>query len=387
MIRPTRLGIALTVALAVTTISASAPAQELPSRDPAAVGCDAERLDSAAAAFRALAENGTMLGGVLLVTRGDAVILHVAAGHRDIARKQPMQQDTLFRMASNTKAVTAAAILALVDDGKVELDDPASKWLPTFGDGEASAITVRQLLTHTSGFRIRSLFMQPLMRPSADHPTAPNLVLEAARFAEVGPAVEPGTTYSYSNPGYNTLAAIVEVASGQPFERFCRARFYEPIGMPDSNHHESTADQSRMATVARKANDGWRSSWSPGDPPTVPFVRGSGGMISTARDFARFCRVFLQQGRHGETTILSPAMTAAATRSQTEHIEGHSYGFGWTVGDDGSFAHGGSDGTFAWCDPKRDLVGIFFTQTQGSPDLGKSRDAIRELIAAACPAR
>ncbi|MCR9243884.1 MAG: beta-lactamase family protein [bacterium] len=352
--------------------------------DPATVGCDSERLAAASSALHDAVESGRILGGVVLAARGRTIVLHEASGFRDPGRQLPMQQNTLFRMASNTKAVTAAAILTLVADGKVALEDPAAKWLPDFQNGDAAKITVAQLLTHTSGLRIPTLFLSPLMQPSERHPNAPNLVLEASRFGAVGPEVTPGTSYRYSNPGYNTLAAIVEVAAGESFEAFCHQRFYEPLRMRDSNHHESTADQSRMATVVRsRADDDWNVRWRPGDPPTVPFVRGSGGMISTTTDFLRFCRVFLDDGRSADVRILPPELVRAATQSQTEHIEGASYGFGWRIERPGVFSHGGSDGTFAWCDAERDLVGMVFTQTQDNAS--EVRRTIRRLIDAACP--
>src|SRR5690606_18752165 len=119
--------------------------------------------------------------------------LHEALGTRDVAGQKPMQKQTLFRMASNTKAITAAAVLTLIDEGKIALDDPVAKWFPTWSKGSTAEVTVQQLLTHSSGLRIDSLFLMPLMKPSEQHPDAPNLVLECARFGEVGPKVAPGT--------------------------------------------------------------------------------------------------------------------------------------------------------------------------------------------------
>jgi CubicO group peptidase (beta-lactamase class C family) len=299
-----------------------------------------------------------------------------------------MQRDTLFRMASNTKAVTAAAVLALVGDGKLSLDDPVSRFLPSFADGVAAKITVQHLLTHTSGFAIGSLFVRPLMKPSDEHPDAPNLVLEAARFGGIGPKDGPGTVWRYSNPGYNTLAAIVEVVSDENFEAFCKRRFYEPLAMRDTCNHESRADHERMSAVVRKATDGsWRPVWQPGDAPDLPFVRGSGGMISTAEDYARFCRMWLDGGRVGDRRLLTEGVARAAITCQTGHLDKGRYGFGWTVAEDGSFAHGGSDGTWAWCDPERDLVGMVLTQTQGSKGLDGARRRFRDEVSAACPPR
>ena len=297
-----------------------------------------------------------------------------------------MQKDTLFRMASNTKAVTAAAVLTLVDEGKVSLDDPISKWLPSWRHDDAGKVTVRQLLTHSSGLRISTLFLKPLMKKSEQHPDAPNLVLECARFGEVGPEVEPGTTYSYSNPGYNTLAGLVEVVTKRGFEQYCTERFYEPLGMRDTNNHESRADNERMSVVVRGRTDKqWNARWSPGDPATLPFVRGSGGLISTAADYEKFCRMILDGGSVGARRLLSSKLVDEATKNQIPDITGGRYGFGWRIDPDGAFSHSGSDGTFVWCDPARDLVGMVLTQTQGSKALAKARQRFRKLVTAACP--
>ena len=347
---------------------------------------DGPALRAAVARFAETVKQGEVLGAVLMVTQGDRVLVHEALGHRDVAREAPMQKDTLFRMASNTKAVTAAAILALVEDGEVELDGPIARWFPTFEGGRGSEVTIRQLLTHSSGLRIPTLFVYPLTSKSDAHPNAPDLVTECARFGEIGPSRAPGATYSYSNPGYNLLAGVVELASERPFADFCRARFYEPLGMKDSCHHETVADNDRMSVVVQAQGEGrWRVRWRPHGAPTVPFVRGSGGMISTAADFERFARLFVEAGARGGRPLLAPATVAAATRDQLPHIEDARYGFGWRI-IDGGFSHSGSDGTYAWCSPDRRLVGLVFTQTQSSKALTAARERFRaDVLAAIAP--
>lgn len=352
-------------------------------------GCDVEALNKAAASIEQLIAKHEVCGAVVMVSYCGSPVLHEAFGFRDVHGKTPMQKDTLFRMASNTKAITAAAVLTLVDEGKVGLDDPISKWFPTWVAGEAEKITVRQLLTHSSGLRISSLFMQPLMKKSEKHPDAPSLVLECARFGKVGPKEEPGTTYSYSNPGYNTLAGLVEVVTGTSFEQYCTERFYKPLGMVDTNNHESRADLDRMSVVVRgrskaRWNARWNARWSPGDRATMPFVRGSGGLISTATDYEKFCRMVLIGGSVGAKRLLSTELVNEATKNQIPHIEGGRYGFGWRIDPDGAFSHGGSDGTFIWCDPARDLVGMVLTQTQGSKALAPARKRFRKLVTVAC---
>lgn len=337
---------------------------------PAQVGMDAIGVESVGMVFARAVARDQLLGAVVLVARHGQLVLHEAYGWRDLERTKLMEVDTLFRLASNTKALTAAAVLALAEDGELALDDPIHEYFPTFDHGITSKITVRHLMTHTSGLRIPTLFLTPLVAKSAEHPDAPGLLYEVPRFGEVGAKFEPGTTYAYNNPGYNTLAGLVQKVSGQPFADFLRTRFYEPLGMSDSCNHESVADPARMSVVARKREDGsWTATWTPGDGPGVPFPRGSGGMISTARDFAVFCDMLHQDGEYAKRRILSVESVRAATTSQRAYIEAAgAYGLGWSESQ-GGFSHTGSDGTWAWCHRELGLTVIGFTQSQIAREL------------------
>ena len=339
----------------------------LPTATPAAAGVDPDQLSAAAARVRAEVAADRMRGAVLLVARHGKVVLHEAFGHRDAAGRVPMRCDTQFRMASNTKPLTATAVLMLVEQGKLELDAKVGDYLPAWRKGATGAITVRQLLTHTSGLRIPTLFLRPLMRRSPAHPKAPTLQLEVDRFATVGPEEKPGTTYSYSNPGYNTLAALVEVASGLPFATFLKRHVYDRLGMPDSGHRESAADAERMSAVFRRVRGRWRVRWRPADGNDLPFVRGSGGMVSTTADYSRFCHCLLRGGALDGVRLLRRETVREMTRRQLHRIPAaRRYGLGWAIPDDsGTFVHGGSDGTWAAVDPALGLVVLVFTQTQG----------------------
>jgi CubicO group peptidase (beta-lactamase class C family) len=275
-----------------------------------------------------------------------------------------MERDTLFRMASNTKPVIATAILMLVEEGALGLDDNVRGHIPSWDNHRSAFVKVRHLLAHTSGLRIPTLFLHPLMAPSAEHPDAPTLRLEAARFGEVGPEFLPGATYAYNNPGYNTLGALVEIASGDSLKELLRERIYQPLGMVDSYNHEPDAPQERMARVYRRRSGDWSIQWTPGDPPDLPFPRASGGMVSTAADYFRFLQLWLDEGELDGVRLLSEESVATATRNQTG-LEDERYGYGWATADDGSFGHGGSDGTWAWVDPAREIVGLVFTQSPG----------------------
>jgi CubicO group peptidase (beta-lactamase class C family) len=306
---------------------------------------------------------------VLLVARNGKVVLHEAVGLRNREANLPMEKNTMFRMASNTKPVIATAIAILVERGKLKYEDPVRKYIPSFDNYKSGFIQVQHLLSHTSGFRINTLFLQPYLTKSAAHPDAPTLQLEVARFGDVGAEVTPGTSYSYSNPGFNTLGALIEIGSGQPLETFLRNEIYRPLGMVDTYNHEIAnkldGKLERMGAVYYTRKDGqWSAGWKPGDPPQVPFPRASGGLISTAWDYAIFLQTFLNGGIYGNTRLIKPETVKLMTAIHTPPAErGGGYGFGWGVDANGIYSHGGSDGTFAWVDPTNQVIGMVFTQT------------------------
>jgi CubicO group peptidase (beta-lactamase class C family) len=344
--------------------------------------------------YRDAVDSGDLVGAVLLVAKDGKVVLHEAIGLRNKGRGLPMERNTMFRMASNTKPTIATSIGILVEEGKLSYDDPVREHIPSFDNYRSGFIQIRHLLNHTAGFRINTLFLQPYMEPSPEHPGAPTLQLEAARFGEVGAEVIPGTSYSYSNPGYNTLGALVEIASGRSLEEFLDERVYTPLGMHDSYNHELPekldGKLERMGAVYyQRQDDEWVPGWEPGNPPQVPFVRASGGMISTAWDYARFCQMFLNGGVYDGVRVLTEetveTMTANTFLSGGEFDPERGarvgYGYGWSVAEDGTFSHTGSDGTGAWVDPSQNLIVLVFTQTpRGRNPRGKFLELVRSAI-------
>jgi CubicO group peptidase (beta-lactamase class C family) len=383
-----------TLGLLLATSHLSAQDVTLSTGDPDEVGLSSAILDAGVELYREAIAAGHLVGAVLLVAKDGKVVLHEALGWRNKGKDLPMEANTMFRMASNTKPPVATAISMLVEDGKLEYDDPVRDHIPSFDNYRSGFIQIKHLLSHTSGFRIPTLFLQPYMQASAEHPDAPTLQLEAARFGEVGAEVLPGSSYSYSNPGYNTLGALVEIASGQPLEEFLDNRLYTPLGMNDSYHHEVAekldGKLDRMGAVHYSQEGGeWVPGWEPGDPPQVPFVRASGGMISTAPDYAIFCQMYLNGGVYGgeriirEETVRLMTTTAFLAGGEAEPDRGVrvGYGFGWSVDPDGTFSHTGSDGTGAWVDPNHDLIVLVFTQTpRGRNPRGKFLELVRSAI-------
>ena len=344
---------------------------------PADVGMSQAVLDAGVQLYRDAVARGDLVGAVLLVAKDGKVVLHEAVGSRNLQRGLPMEKNTMFRMASNTKPTIATAVGILVEEEKLSYDAPVRRYIPAFDNYRAGFIQVRHLLSHTSGLRIGSLFLEPYLEPSDEHPDASTLQLEVARFGAVGAEVLPGTSYSYSNPGYNTLGALVEIGSGQSLESFLDQRIYTPLGMNDSYNHEvpgkleGKLDRMWAVYYERDAGGRWTAGWQPGEPPQVPFVRASGGMISTAWDYAIFCQMFLNGGVYGGRRILAESTVSRMTRAtylaggeaDPAHGVRVAYGLGWAVDENGTFSHTGSDGTGAWVDPARNLIVLVFTQT------------------------
>lgn len=356
------------------------------------VGVSTVVLEQATALVRQSVDAQDIHGAVVLVAKQGKIILHEAIGWRDVDARLPMQPDTLFKMASNTKPVVAAAILKLVDEGRLELDAKVGSYLPSWNHGLTADMTVRHLLCHTSGLRIPVIFFNPLLEKSDEHPDRPSLAAEVDRFASTGVTEKPGSSYSYSNPGYQVLGRLIEMASGQSLKDYLRSEIYEPLEMNHSWNHESDAPADRMGCVY-PWKDGRRvCRWKPEDGVDWPFVRGSGGMISTVRDYASFCQMFLNGGRYHGRRILTSDRVREATAPQT--LASHSatelgtqaafYGLGWSIDRRGIFSHSGSDGTIAWVDPDRELIVLMFTQCPGGEN---PREAFFETVLAACDKR
>ena len=382
--RSLRFVFALLVACAAGLTLSARTARLLEYGPASSVGMDQAALDKGVDRFRQAVERDELRGVVLMVARHGTIVLHEALGWRHVAYRLPMEKDTLFRMASNTKPVIATAVLLLEQDGRLSVDDRVAGHLPPFDNYPSRDITIAHLLSHSSGLRIGPIFFPfDLELEKGETPTLQGAV---AKFGAVGPEFAPGTTYSYNNAGFNTLGAVIERASGLPLEDFLRTRIYEPLGMSDTLNHEDPARLARMATVyaGRKGDDGrvaWRQRFTPGDPPDFPVSRASGGMISTAMDYATFLQMYLNGGEYGGARLLTPASIARATTSHIKVDDEGGYGFGWMVSSGGVYAHSGSDGTYAWVDPSRDLIGVVFTQSPGGVN---PRDEFRRIVTQAC---
>ena len=373
-VRRTAIALILTIGVLAPDLQ-SQEAQTLSYGTPEDVGMSAAVLTGALGVYEEAIKRGELVGAVVLVARRGRIVLHKALGWRDKEQGLPMERNTLFRMASNTKPLVATGIAKLIEQGRLEYTDLVRTHIPEWDNYRAGFITVGQLLSHSSGLRISSLFLQPLAANTT-------LQKEAARFGSVGASVPPGETYSYSNPGYNTLAALVEIGSGQLLEDYLKDIAYRPLGMADSYNHQAghklDGKLNRMGAVyyERGSNGEWEPGGTPGGPVAYPFARGSGGMISTTWDYAVFCQMFLNGGIYNGVRILEPETVELMTSPEIQVSGGGGYGYGWRI-TDGIYGHSGSDGTNAWVDPERGIIGLVFTQT---PSGRVSLDRFRQLV-------
>jgi CubicO group peptidase (beta-lactamase class C family) len=366
--------------LTLLLLSAARSGEVLRSGRPDEVGMSAEALRGASAVVADAVARDDIRGAVVLVARHGRIVMHAAYGWQNVDEEQPMERDSLFRMASNTKPVIGTAVLMLEERGKLDIDDPIGRHLPAFDNADYRHVTIRNLLSHTSGLRIRTLFINPLLPADEGCILTSRLQSEVNRFASMPPEYEPGTTYSYNNAGYNTLGSLIEVCADQPLEEFLTDNIYDPLEMWETSNHPPAAELGRLCVVyARKTSESgepvWKVRFEQETRMRVPFVRASGGMVSTAVDYANYCQMHLNGGEYDGRQVLRlesvrmahTPQTGSVTRPMIDRHSGRefAYGLGWKIYPDGVYYHSGSEGTYAWIDPQRDLIGLLLTQSPG----------------------
>ena len=355
---------------------------------PEEVGMSASKIKEAENLFLNAVEENKVLGYQILVARKGKVVLHKAGGIRDLKNNLPMHKNTLINVASNTKSLVAISILKLADEGKLSLDDYVSKYLNGFDSLFSSEITIKQLLLHKGGFMSFAIFQGEIIQNSLEEPEAPSLIVEARKIGKVGPEVKPGTKYRYSNLGYNVLGAIVEKVSKMKLDIYFKENIYKPLGMNETVHHLKDIDTSRLSKQYYLYNGRWELM----DVLYTPFARANAGTISTAWDFAILFQMLVNKGSYNNNKILKEKTVVEATTPIIEvseaylseeiekslglpssewyeyrdardlNIDKHR-GYGFVVSDNGGYSHAGIYVTFAYADPKEDLIVIIFTQS------------------------
>jgi CubicO group peptidase (beta-lactamase class C family) len=421
---------------ALPCVLSTARAQELPPAKPEAVGMSSQRLARIDSMMQRHIAAGTLANAVTLVMRDGKVVQFKAYGLADPAKGTPLRSDALFYMVSSSKPITAVAVLLMMEEGLVHLDDPVSRFIPEFkgqrvavgkpgvalppplppgtvasgpkpeADYVAASrdITIRDLLTHTSGLvsgGLGTLVSSDIQRKPTD-----KLADFVPQLGKVALDFQPGTRWSYSaSAGFETLSRIVEIVSGKPYDVFLKERIFVPLGMNDTGFVVPADKQLRLLPLLRRNAQG---QWAVSPLPPVTsdvYFSGATGLISTARDYARFEQMLLNGGELEGTRLLAPRTVELMRRNQVGDLyhgmRGNESGMGFGLGvsvtldetravwprSEGSAGWYGAFGTLTWNDPREGIVGVLMIQqpsTQVQSDFG---NAVMQSITTSRPKR
>jgi CubicO group peptidase (beta-lactamase class C family) len=357
---------------------------------PALIFCLTSSLGAApatgelAAKIQPFVDNQTIPGAVMLVASKDKILDVETIGYADLATKRPMQPHDFFWIASMSKAMTTTCLMMLVDEGKVNVDDPVEKYLPEFhnmmvGDPKDPShwqpanhpITVKEIMSHSAGLnkhspeedKLHCLDKQPL-------------AVAVKQYAKMPLLFQPSSSYSYSNAGINTAGRIIEVVSGMPYEDFMQKRLFDPLGMKDTTFWPTAEELQRLATSYIQTKEpGFRVTpllqlHTPLDQKEGRYPMPAGGLFSTAQDVAKFLQMYMNDGMVDGKRILSSKSIKMLTSKEAPHRD---YGFGWSIKPYG-FAHGGAEQTYMGVDTKAGVGSVLMTQVAGPfirPDTSK----------------
>jgi CubicO group peptidase (beta-lactamase class C family) len=419
---PSRLALAALAAICLTLGTSPVLAQAAKKKaavsgpvvwDGAAAGLSNERLDRISKTMQRYVDEGRIAGTVTYLVRHGKLVHFEARGWADVERKVPMQRDTIFRIASMSKAVTSVAAMILIEEGYLSLETPVSKFFPGFKKTTVALrppagavpdspptivpakreITVRDLMTHTAGISYgygpgASLWKAAGIQGWYLADRAEPIASIVERMAALPMDAQPGEAYVY---GYGTdiLGAVVEKASGKPLDVFFRERIFEPLKMVDTAFFLPPEKRDRLATVYTPKEDGTIMR----APDTAPLTNGAmvaqgayvdgprqcfgggAGLLSTAPDYARLVRMFANGGALDRVRILSPKTVALMSSNFVGNLynEGRTgFGLGFEVvesagragryGSEGAFGWGSAYYANFWVDPQEDMFGLYFSQ-------------------------
>jgi CubicO group peptidase (beta-lactamase class C family) len=378
-------------------------AASLPTAKPEEVGLSSERLKRIHEMIMRHVEAHDISGAVTIVARRGRVVHFEANGLMDIEANKPMTRDALFRLASTSKPVTAAAILILMEEGKLLLTDPVGKYIPEFKGAKVAVaaepgsnqrysavpatrdITIFDLLTHTSGLGSDGKTTPDFAALIKARKPTDTLADFIPRLGALPLEFQPGTLWRYSGlAGFEILGRIVEIASGMPFDRFLRQRLFAPLGMKDTGFTVAEKDLGRLVTVYRHAPDGLHPPGAPLPVGSQTYFSGAAGLISTAGDFLLFAQMLCGGGQLNGVRILSPWTVDLMTSNNVGDLfngqigrppRGVGFGLGGEVivnpvearmrKPAGSYGWDGAFGTYWLVNRKEQMVTVFFIQTPG----------------------
>jgi CubicO group peptidase (beta-lactamase class C family) len=392
---------------------------------PEAVGMSSERLQRVSELVDRYIASGDITGAVTLVARNGRIVHLQAQGLMDAASKKPMQKDTIFRVASMSKPVTGTAILMLVEEGKIRLTDPVSKFIPSFknmkvsttrpayepppGPAPAAAtppppdvftvpaereITILDLLTHTSGF------MSGPVSSASGEKLSQNRRVEGLRYTEaLGTTTlefQPGTRWAYSPvAGFDVLSHIVEIVSGKTFNEFITERIFKPVGAKDIFFWPNAAQRERLVTSYTRSAKGLTPRDNPDAMSSDVYFSGAGGLMATAESYGRFAMMLAEQGEANGVHLLAPrTVELMGSAYIPDTLPGRQPGEGYglsvrTVTDPvarrtfvskGTFGWTGAYGTHFFVDPEKHLAGVLMIQTPISQMHDDFENAVEQAV-------
>ncbi len=379
---------------------------------PESVGISAERLSRIDKAITDGMANKEIPGAVALVARNGKIVYYKAFGMADNESKRALKKDDIFRIASQTKAITSTAVMMLWEEGHFRMDEPISKYIPEFkdpvvldtlyedgtwdGTPASKPISIRHLITHTSGIgygvidgdeRIKKIYADAGI---TDLFTTEDISIEESvkKLAKLPLHHDPGEKLTYSE-GLDVLGYFIEIVSGMPFDEFLRTRIFDPLGMDDTWFYLPESRHERLVTVQTKEDDVWVRYPVTFYDPDYPkkgakrFFSGGAGLSSTVKDYATFLQMYLNNGELNGIRFLSRTTIDFMMTNQIADLWGDSgldYGLAFGLVDETGAARGGlgSEGTFSWggyfntqyfADPNEQIIGVLMKQTQNSgPD-------------------
>ena len=394
---------ALTVVAIVAVMGLQLVAGTIPVGKPEEVGLSSERLKRIGEAVQRHIEANNVAGAVTLVARKGRIAHFEARGMMDLESKKPMPKDGLFRLASMSKPITGVAIMMLVEEGKVRLTDPVSRFIPEFKGldkvavakpgakpaaegGEAPfdlvqvsrPISIADLLKHGSGLVSGGPGAAVAARLA---PRAPSdtLATYIPKLAAVPLDFQPGTLWRYSGQaGFDVLSRIVEVVSGQTFDAFLKQRIFDPLGMKDTAFFPAPGKESRLVTIYQFTPQGLR----PGNQAVSNvYFSGAGGLMSTAEDYLQFAQMLLNEGQLNGKRFLGPRTVQLMVSNHTGDMvngqfgrpaQGMGFGLSMQVVQDpvaanlrvskGAYGWAGGTGVSFWVEPAEQIVTIYFIQ-------------------------
>jgi CubicO group peptidase (beta-lactamase class C family) len=395
--------------------------QNLPAAKPEDIGFSSKRLEHIDEVFSGFVKDNKLAGSTILIARKGKVGYFKSFGFRDVAAKSTMKNDAIFRIASQSKAIISVGAMILQEEGKLLIQEPVSKYLPEFKETKVAQpkeaggyevvkakrqITVRDLLTHTSGFSYGyGLASQEWIKAGIqgwyfadrDEPIGETI----KRIAALPSDAQPGTEWVY---GYSTdiLGAVIEKASGMPLDQFLKSRIFDPLGMNDTHFYLPKNKVDRLATVySPKEGKPLEAAPTAGtmdsqgayvNGPHKSFSGGA-GLLSTANDYYLFLQMMANKGELNGTRILAPntvdLMTINHLSDNVAFRPGQGFGLGFSIvldkgqrgqpGSVGEYGWGGAYGSTYWVDPKEELVVVYFTQVRPS-SIANDQAMLRALI-------